>query len=186
MQKLHQEIAKRLYIISNDLFDHYYGISPDPAKVEKSLLDQEAIWTPYGWSVGKEINLDHLELKRLPTIPVAVDFSCNCNKLEDLEGGPFIALNYFCENNRLTSLKGSPKTVEGFFSCSFNRIESLILGPEVVGGDYDARANCLKRIGMNTRVGGEIFTDYQVRVEPVHDHTSHLNWGSPVDFIVSY
>lgn len=185
MQKLHQEIAKNLHNISNELLEHYYGISPDPIKVEEKLLKQEAIWTPKGWR-AKNLDLQWLELTRLPTIVMVQMFNCSHNNLKDLKWGPLLSYSYLCDRNQLTSLEGSPKRVDGVFSCGTNQLTSLEQGPDVVIGYYYAANNPLECKACNTKIGGRLIVDYsELTIEIGHVYGStHLTWGKPIETMV--
>ena len=82
--------------------------------------------------------------------------------------------NFSCSNNKLTSLVGAPKSVGGNFWCSYNNLKSLTGAPTSVGGDFYCGNNFLTSLrGAPKTVGGDfvchsnlgIFTKEQVRDE---------------------
>lgn len=67
-----------------------------------------------------------------------------------------IVNGYFtCSDNRLTSLKGAPEKVGGFFDCYYNRLTSLDGAPKKVSGDFYCHNNQLTSLqGVPEKVGG--------------------------------
>jgi len=64
-------------------------------------------------------------------------FSCICNQLTTLEGGPeSVTGSFSCDINNLTTLEGSPKKVGGHFSCGNNKLTTLLGSPKKVGGSF--------------------------------------------------
>jgi len=44
--------------------------------------------------------------------------------------------DFSCSNNKLTSLVGAPSSVSGDFNCSRNKLTSLVGAPSSIGGDF--------------------------------------------------
>lgn len=51
--------------------------------------------------------------------------------------------NFSCSNNKLTSLLGAPRTVGGNFHCDNNQLTNLEGGPKFVGGSFSCQNNKL-------------------------------------------
>ena len=52
---------------------------------------------------------------------------------------------YFtCSGNKLTSLEGCPIEVNGYFSCDYNKLESFEFAPKIIRGDFDCSNNNIK------------------------------------------
>ena len=67
---------------------------------------------------------------------------------------------YFsCSNNKLISLKGAPRIVNGDFYCDDNNLKSFKGIPEIVNGDVNCTNNNLKSLdGLNfDGIYGKIF-----------------------------
>ncbi|MDP3987250.1 MAG: hypothetical protein Q8P81_03435 [Nanoarchaeota archaeon] len=133
-------------------------------KINKKLEEQGGKLTENGWVFGGNLELQSLNLSKLPKIfdvagymdiadnlltslegcPKEVGgwFSCSYNHLKTLEGGPEIVgkgsryADYNCNFNDLVSLKGAPKIIHnnGDFKCTHNKLTSLEYLPEKIGG----------------------------------------------------
>ena len=69
---------------------------------------------------------------------------------------------YFtCSNNKLSSLVGCPEEVSKHFDCSYNQLEDLIGGPQEVGGVYFCYNNKLETLeGCAGDIGGYFYCQY--------------------------
>ena len=90
-----------------------------------------------------DLDLSDLKLTKLPEI------------LKDITVGG----NFFCFNNNLTlSLENCPKTVDGTFDCSRNKLTSLAGAPKYVDGTFYCHYNNLTSLkGLKETVINENF-----------------------------
>lgn len=186
MDKLHQEITEKLYLISNGLVEDYYGVSSrDNLQGIHSLILDKGRWTSKGWNIPRDVNLRNFNLTRLPKFhdvgmhfncsenelvslegcpsEVYGNFACSDNKLATLQGGPKKSSAYVCSNNQLVSLKGAPKLVYNVFDCSHNQLRNLKHGPENVfnfggmRGDFICSHNQLHTLKGSPKIVEGIF-----------------------------
>lgn len=201
MQKLHNQIAQILFVVSNGLEKDYYGVSPDPLRIEGLIKHAKGIFDRDGWKIpsglrGLSLNDKKLEylpkfkeinnslyiadnnivsLKgRLPEKEIKGFFFCQNNKLNSLEGCSDKVEAFLCANNPLTNLKGGPRKVKQY-GCQNCGLTSLEGSPPKVedsaGSGFDCSNNKLKDLD-----GGPI------KVEPRYDCSNNLLtslWGSP-------
>lgn len=184
MRKLQEEIAKKIYIISNDLLKDYYGISPDPFGIETRLLHYKGIFEHDGW-VFKSLQYIFLDahkieylpkfalingslfiyknkiktLKgRLPQKEIKGDLRCEENNLFSLEGCPKKVGYLNCTHNQLKNLKGGPEEVTKHYRCEHNKLVSLQGAARKVGGDFNCEDNKLRDLkGLPKVIGGSLF-----------------------------
>jgi hypothetical protein len=73
-------------------------------------------------------------------------------KFRNIEG-------YFsCSSNKLTSLEGCPESVGSSFSCRFNQLTSLVGSPKSVGGNFTCNNNQLTSLeGCPKSIGGSFY-----------------------------
>jgi hypothetical protein len=81
----------------------------------------------------------------------------------------------------LTSLEGAPKSVGGFFVCSYNRLTSLEGCPQSVGGNFSCGHNSLTSLRFAPeQVEGEVF----VLPNPIADIPEQYLTQEYLEFIV--
>lgn len=84
------------------------------------LYEVGAKWTPEGWNVPGDLDLEYCEMKRLPLMKnVGGNLNISNNKLTSLNGCPYeVGGNFDCTHNKLTSMEGAPSIVHGDFICT--------------------------------------------------------------------
>ncbi len=67
---------------------------------------------------------------------------------------------FYCSYNKLTTLVGGPQTVGGDFDCSHNQLTTLEGSPENISGDFYCSHNQLINLeGFPQSVGGNFYCD---------------------------
>jgi hypothetical protein len=97
--------------------------------------------------VDGDVNLWGLGLTELPLTfnKVSGDFTCGCNYLTTLKGGPrWVGGFFICSYNNLTSLEFSPDYVGDWFDCFNNDLNDNICYTEFNGGFHTS----LKQDGL--------------------------------------
>lgn len=142
---------------------------PCPPRARAGGISYMKVYNPNtGWRileestkdiVGVNINLDELNLKKLPSFlnkikkvygffacsnnyltnlkncPISVEnnFYCSFNLLTSLVGSPsFVGEDFYCQNNKLPNLLGRPEGIVRIFVCNYNLLTTLVGGPKVV------------------------------------------------------
>ena len=127
--------------------------------------------TKYGienYTINEDGSIDvdgHVDLgtKNLYKIPlkfniVTGSFTCNGNKLTDLDGCPnYVGGNFICSENKLTTLKGCPQEVGGMFNCHSNRLKTLEYCPSEVGENFHCEDNLLTELDISSVIGGDLY-----------------------------
>ena len=82
--------------------------------------------------------------------------------LKNLYGSPRTVQGRFdCSHNKLTSLKGAPEKVGGGFNCSVNQLTSLEGAPREVRWRFDCSNNRLTSLeGTPKKIGGDLDCSY--------------------------
>jgi len=96
-------------------------------------------------------------------VDIKGDFNCSSKNLTDFKGVKFgvVTVNFTCSINKLTSLVGAPQEVGGYFGCSNNRLTSLEGAPQVVGGSFSCQNNKLTSlVGAPQKVGRDFDCSY--------------------------
>lgn len=89
---------------------------------------------------------------------VTGSFTCNGNKLTDLDGCPnYVGGNFICSENKLTTLKGCPQEVGGMFNCHSNRLKTLEYCPSEVGENFHCEDNLLTELDISSVIGGDLY-----------------------------
>jgi hypothetical protein len=89
-------------------------------------------------------------------VDVKGGFYCSKQGLTDFKGVKFgvVELSFSCSDNRLTSLVGAPQKVELSFYCRTNQLTTLEGAPQKVGGDFHCEHNQLTSlVGAPQKVG---------------------------------
>jgi hypothetical protein len=69
---------------------------------------------------------------------------------------------YFtCSYNKLTSLKGCPRWVGGWFSCQYNQLTSLEFSPDYVGSNFWCHNNNLTNNYCDTEILDDFYTSLE-------------------------
>ena len=89
----------------------------------------------------------------------------NLTKIPEKYKGKIIDGYFSCSYNKLISLENSPKKVNGDFVCSGNNLTSLEGAPKKVSGNFFCSYNKLTlfellRGILKMKIGGRIFSDF--------------------------
>lgn len=116
----------------------------DIEAIQDALDSSGAEWTPEGWNIPEDLDLEYCEMKRLPLMKNV--------------GG-----NLNISNNKLTSLNGCPYEVGGDFDCTHNKLTSMEGAPSIVHGDFICTGQLdvipKREVTKYSDVGGEIVSD---------------------------
>lgn len=109
--------------------------------------------------VGDSFYCSNNNLESLEGAPKKVGggFECNNNNLKTLNGAPQEVRYFKCDHNFLKTLEGAPQKVDGDFDCCYNLLTSLKGLPKKVGKYVDCSNNRIKSIDVEVEeVGGNM------------------------------
>lgn len=142
------------------------------------VIDKSMIDTPW---VG-DFNCSNENLNSLYGCPKHIkgDFYASSNFLTSLDGGPEIVDGYFSvtDNTQLISAKGSPKIVGGecyFINCNLTSLEG---GPEKVLNDFTCTRNKINTlVGFPKEIHGTLtMSKNQLKsLQDIHKHIKRID-----------
>lgn len=161
-----------------------------PRNLESRFDDLKKVYIQKGYKpeeIFLEKDLEHIEqLKDVKIFIGNLDLSSLL-----LHKLPFdlheVTGTFSCSSNRLKSLIGSPKKVGETFNCAYNDLTYLNGGPEWVGEDYICSFNNLKNLlGISKYVGGGVYCTENPRLNSLDGlikFGTEINYDNPMGTI---